>query len=128
MIEDLSPLGARVRAAAGARTGAVLTLELLGVNGRRERLRGAVRSVRRTTDGTVLGCSFERDAESCVGAWRLVERLRRGSGRFVAPANSARRPGPPRFELSLTTFVLLGAGIIGLLLGAFAALVRAMVG
>ena len=134
VIEDLSPFGAQVRAASPARVGDALPLDLTSVDGRHSRLRGAVRRVKPSGGGFLIGCSFEPDPSSCVDAWRLLGRLKRGTGRFVQPATERPSKIPsaprraPRFEIGLRAFVLIGAGIVVLLLGGLLAILAAMVG
>ncbi len=92
LIEDLSPLGARVRLDSHARVGDRLPLVLWEPGGRRVRLQGSVRQVRHTRRGFRIGCSFEEHADSSVAAWRLSHRVESGAPpvHAVAPRRARR--------------------------------------
>lgn len=90
VIEDMSAVGARVRAASPVRVGQPLRLELRESSGRRIRLAGAVRRMEAARGGYVLGCSFEADAASSLAAWKLTRRIGRPSQRFAAPEVQAK--------------------------------------
>jgi hypothetical protein len=117
LIEDLSPLGARVRLDSHARVGDRLPLTLWEPGGRRVRLQGSVRQVRHTRRGFRIGCSFEEHADSSVAAWRLSHRVESGARVFRAPPliparRGRRRAAPVVAALVLAALAALAALIL----------------
>jgi len=119
LIEDLSPVGARLRALEAPQVGSAMALDLLDDEGRRTELRAVARRVRRGSRGFVIGCSLDGDGASTAQAWKLWNRVRRGSGCFVAPP-VRRAPRAHTWSLGdyfgLRTVALLGAGVAALIL------------